>query len=420
MKRLVALVLVLSGCEGELEAPRSAPVPEPVVSVTPALDEAALIARGLAFRTGGFRQMSRRYDSKGAVGASIEVWVSDDALNGYPTIDPDAEGSQASIPVGAMIVREVFNAQGELKKLTFVAQGPAGYNPLSGDLWFAVTDPGGRILAVNGVSQHGALASCSGCHAGRARDGYLFGVPRAQQRLTVEEQTDAGDSATADAGTVVVDAGVTPFDAGLLASSDAGPVDAGRTSLDAGTRADAGIVDAGTLDAGMPLPDAGLTVPDAGLLSFDLSNFSLVNLEAALLVPQSATFDTVELTPGKVLVVGRDATRAQFEAYWRVTLGSNVLYANAQATGGHDAPIINGGEVWALMAPGNRVVDGPSLPGAANQSYRRTAMGWVERPMSSASPGIVESDFAVHGLRLTEWSDAADFHMEFVELSWAP
>ena len=124
---------------------------------------------------------------------------------------------------------------------------------------------------------------------------------------------------------------------------------------------------------------------------------------------------------GQVLVVGRAATRVQFEAFWRVTLGPQVLYANAQAVGSHDAPIINGGEVWALKSAENVVIDGPFAPGVALQSFRRVgAAGWASRSMTEASPGRIEPSEGLHGLRLTEWSDASDFHMEFVELAWFP
>ena len=40
--------------------------------------------------------------------------------------------------------------------------------------------------------------------------------------------------------------------------------------------------------------------------------------------------------------------------------------------------------------------------------------------MAEASPGRIEPSEGLHGLRLTEWSDASDFHMEFVELAWFP
>lgn len=329
---------MLCACDGTLVQPD---VVAHRVGEGPVLDEAALVARGLSYRS-TFRQVSSRYDSRASAGARVVVWASDDAVAEYPRIDPDAQGSHEMIPEGAMIAREVFDAQGTLTKLTFVAQGPAGYNPQSGDLWFAVATPRGELAAIDGMSQHGALTSCSGCHAGRAMDGFLFGVPR-----------DAR-----------VDAEVTP-----------------RLPLD---------------------------------------GLSLVNAESALQVPLALPLTGMQLAPGQVLLIARDASRAEFEASWGVTLADDVAFLDAHATAGQGVPIINGGEVWELRDASDAVLDGPTVPGRVGAAVVRSASGWALYPQTAASPGVVAALDGLHGLRITEWSDAADSRAQFVELVWVP
>ena len=52
-------------------------------------------------------------------------------------------------------------------------------NEDAGDLWFGALDVDGQWkLDEDGLPMYGALASCSGCHAQRESDGFLFGLPR--------------------------------------------------------------------------------------------------------------------------------------------------------------------------------------------------------------------------------------------------
>ena len=173
-------------------------------------------------------------------------------------------------------------------------------------------------------------------------------------------------------------------------------------------------------DAGVVTPiDAGIRL-DAGVPSIDLSDFELRNQESSLLVPQSATFGPITLAAGQRLVIARNATRAEFEAAWSTQLGPNVLFANAQATGSRDAPIVNGGEVWALLSPQGTVVDGPSVSGIAGFGYTRTTAGWVQQPLTQVTPGVVNTSTVPRGLRVVQWSDATDFRMEFVTIGYFP
>lgn len=96
----------------------------------------------------------------------------------YERIAPDQHGSGVRAPVEAQIVREVLDESGRVVRLTMMAKGPPGYDPTLGDWMFAVTDPDGVPVVDDGVVQLGRLAACHDCHADRAADDFLFGVPR--------------------------------------------------------------------------------------------------------------------------------------------------------------------------------------------------------------------------------------------------
>jgi hypothetical protein len=100
------------------------------------------------------------------------------AADAYATVSPDSTTGGADFPVGGVVVREVSDASGNVTLLTTLMKCKPGYNPISGDLMFAVTNTAGQPVDDGGVTQWGPLAVCSGCHAGRASSGYLFGVTK--------------------------------------------------------------------------------------------------------------------------------------------------------------------------------------------------------------------------------------------------
>ena len=113
-----------------------------------------------------------RVDRERGLGAfDVNVYVRGDT-KAYRAIHPEA-ASSASIAVGTVIVREVFDAQGQLAKLTRMAKGPSGYDPTLGDWWFGEATPDGNPVRL------GRLTDCHGCHEPRAAEDFLFGVPKA-------------------------------------------------------------------------------------------------------------------------------------------------------------------------------------------------------------------------------------------------
>jgi hypothetical protein len=114
----------------------------------------------------------------GAFNINLYVWG--DARD-YRGIHPETLGSNADLPVGTVIVREVLDAQGGIDKLTLMAKGPRGYDGTLGDWWFGELDAQGAPIVKEGQLRVGRLADCHGCHVPRASDDYLFGVPKANQ-----------------------------------------------------------------------------------------------------------------------------------------------------------------------------------------------------------------------------------------------
>jgi hypothetical protein len=113
------------------------------------------------------------------MGSFIDAWVSSSGYAEYSKINPAATGSEANLPAGTIVVREVLDASGNVTKLTLMCKGPTGYNEALGDWWFAETDPAGNPIVedAGGGAIVGRVDACYSCHTPRSDDDYLFGVP---------------------------------------------------------------------------------------------------------------------------------------------------------------------------------------------------------------------------------------------------
>jgi hypothetical protein len=125
------------------------------------------------------------------------------------------------------------------------------------------------------------------------------------------------------------------------------------------------------------------------------------------------------------LIVARNATKAAFETFWGVTLGSNVVYLNA----GDTMPQINGSETYSLFNAAGTKVDGATFAMSASggQSLRRidpcnapgSSSSWTIGATTTATPGSGAGAGCAKGPVINEFSDAAgtgNFVYEFVEL----
>ena len=125
---------------------------------------------------------------------------------------------------------------------------------------------------------------------------------------------------------------------------------------------------------------------------------------------------------GGYLVLARNVSQAQFEAYWGVTLGANVVFLNSS----NRVPQINGAEQYELLDASSTLIDGRTATNLvtvnmANQRVSTTAdetlsTSWNTVAMASATPGSGAVAGGGAGLVITEFSDAGAFSNEFVEL----
>jgi hypothetical protein len=167
----VLFAIPLLGCVGDLE-------PKQGTGSAP-LDEAEVLSMAATYRdaTQFDRVSGGSYPSALGTASYIELYANRTAAAQYELVAPENTGSNAKIPVGGIIVREVLDASGTAQRLTIMAKGPAGYNPTIGDWFWAVTDLQGVPIMESGIPRSGQLADCYGCHIPRASDDFLFGVP---------------------------------------------------------------------------------------------------------------------------------------------------------------------------------------------------------------------------------------------------
>ncbi|MBN2382359.1 lamin tail domain-containing protein [bacterium] len=166
-----------------------------------------------------------------------------------------------------------------------------------------------------------------------------------------------------------------------------------------------------------------------GSADFDISAWTIDQYDSAASYSFPAN---TSLAAGSYAVVARNADQAAFEAFWGVSLGSNVLFLNSNEDGsclGTNGclPLINGGESYELYDASETLVDGPTIAGSESYSYQRIAAdlpagqsgSWLAQSASLASPGSGMPIPTGIGVVLSEWSDAlgsGNYIYEFVEL----
>ncbi|HVR98376.1 MAG TPA: hypothetical protein VMW27_17305 [Thermoanaerobaculia bacterium] len=129
------------------------------------------------------------------------------------------------------------------------------------------------------------------------------------------------------------------------------------------------------------------------------------------------------------LVVGRNASKSAFEAFWRggTPLPANVVYLNA----GDTMPVINGSEAYTLYNAAGTTIDGRTIQmsTSAGNSVRRKdpclaasqTASWTVGTTSTANPGSGAAAGCSKGVVINEFSDATgtgNFIYEFIELHY--
>jgi hypothetical protein len=176
--------------------------------------------------------------------------------------------------------------------------------------------------------------------------------------------------------------------------------------------------------------DAALNVGTSAAVPVTVSNPTGTDVSGWTITQANATI-VYTIPAGTVIpangyvVIGRQATQADFQTFWGVTLGANVIYINANGA----FPQINGSENYTLKNSAGTVIDGPtiSMASGANQDLQRkdpclaagTASSWNVGATTAANPGSGAGAGCAHGVVINEFSDAAgtgNFIYEFVEL----
>jgi len=177
-----------------------------------------------------------------------------------------------------------------------------------------------------------------------------------------------------------------------------------------------------------PVQSADLAF-STGPSAIDVSGWTLKQLSStqSFMLPPGAL-----LPAGGYLVVARDATRAEFEAF-HPGLPSGTVYVDSNATGACSAagcfPQINGDETFELYDAASVKVDGATIPiGTTHRAYQRnhpqdaagSPASWTIVDESLANPGSGAGMGSGSGVRINEISDAAEFTKEYVELYFDP
>jgi len=168
---------------------------------------------------------------------------------------------------------------------------------------------------------------------------------------------------------------------------------------------------------------------DAGKV--DLSNFLLRQIEPKGTGVSVVTFTIPSgtLVPhGGRVVIARNATQAQFQAFWGRTLDANTLFF----TGGNVFPTISGNEQFALFDSNNDFTtvgvgtDGFTFPVGAGQDLQRKDCGLISTASASfntladtppnATPGIGPLSTVSQRICISEVSDATNSNFEFIEI----
>ncbi len=176
----------------------------------------------------------------------------------------------------------------------------------------------------------------------------------------------------------------------------------------------------GLLESTGPASESTGETGEIGLI--DLADYVVAQTSSAreIVLPRD-TF----VSFGGLLVIGRDSSQAEFEAFWGVTLAANVRYINAVDT----FPALNGGETVSIRDPGDTVIDGPSPPLELSTALARIdadandLAAWSEsvNPDADATPGIAEAIGGSAGVPfVSEVVDAAgggNYFYEYVEIA---
>jgi hypothetical protein len=136
---------------------------------------------GFKYRGEGYRKVNDvPFPSTVSPDKTVTLWISEAGYDAYVKVSPAVAGSQAALPVGSVIVREVIK-NAAVDAITVMLRLQTGAFPLGGDWWYASAGPDGVVKkdAASGTPLIGLLENCGTCHLRRHDDDHLFGAPAA-------------------------------------------------------------------------------------------------------------------------------------------------------------------------------------------------------------------------------------------------
>ncbi len=134
------------------------------------------------------------YASTSIHGPLLSTYVSDNAV-------PAIRNRGGELPYGSLIVRESYDAEGELREIG-VRYKAAGYDPEHNDWFWAAYKPEGEIII------EGMVESCLDCHSIEAKNDYIYtsyigDTPFDVVDVEIIDQTFKPDSVTIGIGDTV-------------------------------------------------------------------------------------------------------------------------------------------------------------------------------------------------------------------------
>lgn len=136
--------------------------------------------------------------------------------------------------------------------------------------------------------------------------------------------------------------------------------------------------------------------------------------------------EPLEIGRGSTVVIARDATRAEFEAFWETTLPTGTVFINSADA----CPRINGDESFVLNDSSGLVADGPTPVMLDHENLQRvdgttppgefSSWTFQSDDVSSSTPGKSPGTPLANAVYISEISDApgsGNFVFEFVEIA---
>lgn len=97
---------------------------------------------------------------------TLNIYASADIVAEYEKISIDEDMADVDFPMGSILLKEQFNADGDLDSLTVMVKGAENADPDTG--WYYGFNSAGGTLS--------SPASCAGCHSARPGTDFVWGL----------------------------------------------------------------------------------------------------------------------------------------------------------------------------------------------------------------------------------------------------